>query len=193
MNIRFFKVICAAVLSIGLLGQANAGLILGGIYEDGAGLKWEYIGEFNLGDGPDWNGNDADGTNAPAKNGLEWAAVLFASLEQLAVAAFAEGELDGLLSTGTEVVNHKAWYDTYGSFQDRLDRPEIYRESESLTVNVGGNPNLYDFKGDASAFVRDRANTRINYVFKAVEVPEPFTLAIFSLALLGLGVRKLKR
>jgi hypothetical protein len=191
MNIRFFKVICAAVLSIGLLGQANAGLILGGIYEDGAGLKWEYIGEFNLGDGPDWNGNDADGTNAPAKNGLEWAAVLFASLEQLAVAAFAEGELDGLLSTGTEVVNHKAWYDTYWSGPDR---PEIYRESESLTANIGGNSNLYDFKGDRSAFVRDSAEVSyINYVFKAVEVPEPSTLAIFSLALLGFGVRKLKR
>jgi hypothetical protein len=43
--------------------------------------------------------------------------------------------------------------------------------------------------------VNDRAvlNYNLNYVFKAVEVPEPSTLAIFALALCGLGVRCFKK
>ena len=54
---------------------------------------------------------------------------------------------------------------------------------------------MYDADGDISAFVNDRAvsSYNLNYVFKAVEVPEPFTLSMFALALCGLGARRFKK
>jgi len=183
MNIRFFKVICAAVLSIGLVGQANAGLITGlvkgDIYEDTLtpGLLWEYVGEFDLLDLPAFDINNL----ARAFDGLDAAAFRY-GLGQLALAAY---DNDQSVANGDAVVNHSAFYEIIGQ------GVSILGEDISLP---GGADKLYNHSGDRSAFVWDSAEVSyINYVFKAVEVPEPSTLAIFSLAILGFGVRKLKR
>jgi hypothetical protein len=187
MSGRFFKVICAAVLSIGLVGQANAGLITGlvegEIYEDTItpGLLWEYVGEFDLLDAP----NFVFGGQNLALNGLQAAAAalnLKTPLKELALAAY---DNDRSVAIGGAVVNHRAFY-------------EIIRQGVSLMAedisSPGGSNGLYDAEGDASAYLRDQANeSYINYVFKAVEVPEPSTLAIFALALCALGARKIKR
>jgi hypothetical protein len=194
MSSRFFKVICAVVLSVGLVGQANAGLITGlvqgQIYGDTLtpGLLWEYVGEFDLADAPDWL-TDGDESHNPV-NGLA-AAVLdenYPELFGMQIAVAALGGTSNIDSTGNSViVNHMAWYSRYGS--------SLVTLSEDVTANNSGST-LFDDIGDVSAFVLDQnitAGTYINYVFKAVEVPEPSTLAIFALALLGLGARKLKR
>ncbi|AGH47441.1 PEP-CTERM sorting domain-containing protein [Paraglaciecola psychrophila] len=194
MSGRFFKVICAAVLSIGLIGQTNAGLITGlvqgQIYGDTltTDLLWEYVGEFDLADAPDWltNGNES---HTPV-NGLA-AAVLaenYPELFGIQIAVAALGGTSNIDSTGNSViVNHMAWYSRYAN--------SLVTLAEDVTANNSGTT-LFDDDGDVSAFVLDEnigAGTYVNYVFKAVEVPEPSTTAIFALALLGLGVRKLKR
>jgi hypothetical protein len=206
MSGRFFKIICAAVLSIGLVGQANAVYIpyepyfvIGENYTDADGKLWEYIDFFDLYDGP-------DGSSDPALyNGLEAALELFGntgdSLKDFALSAFnidtssigeiTMEEIASLTSndTGHADVNHKAWYDAFGT------NGGLVIKSESSVANVDGDPDKYDVVGDISAYVKDRAiaEKNLNYVFKAVEVPEPSTLAIFALALLGLGARKFKR
>ena len=194
MSGRFFKVICAAVLSIGLVGQANAGLITGlvkgQIYGDTLtpGLLWEYVGEFDLADAPDWLTNDTE-SHTPV-NGLA-AAVLAENYPELFGMQIALAAIEGtsnIDSTGNNViVNHEAWYSRYGS--------SLVTLKEDVVADPDGS-GLYDNSGDVSAFVLDEniiSETYINYVFKAVEVPEPSTIAIFALALCALGARKLKR
>jgi hypothetical protein len=194
MSGRFFKVVCAAVLSIGLIGQANAGLITGlvegEIYEDTLtpGLMWEYVGEFDLADAPDWL-TDGIESHTPV-NGLA-AAVLAGNYPELFgmdIAVAALGGTSNIDSTGNSViVNHMAWYSRYNN--------SLVTLAEDVTANNSGGT-LYDAKGDVSAYVLDEnvsPNSFVNYVFKAVEVPEPSTLAIFALALCALGARKLKR
>jgi hypothetical protein len=185
MSGRFFKVICAAVLSIGLIGQANAGLIIGDVYTDGTD-NWEYVGFFRLSDGLFWNDiNDCDiGTPQPgcikefanAVNGIKAASEYFPTLTPDQIAT----------STVDDGVNHKAWYAEVGGPALALDED----------VSVSG---LYDTAGDISAFVEDGSITSSNadnyktFVFKSVSVPAPSTLAIFALALCALGARKFKR
>jgi hypothetical protein len=190
MKGRFFKVICAVVMSIGLFGQANASLIPGGIYQDVDGLEWEYVGSFDLADGPSFK------DPVPfTYNGLAAAAfAIYADVnvpDTLALAAYLDDFDVDTISIGDNVVNHLAWYDSYYG----PDINDIERLAEGTTAEGGGDAGKYDAIGDVSAYVKDRAlpDFYTNYVFKAVEVPGPSTLGIFALALLGLGVRKLKR
>jgi hypothetical protein len=210
MSSKFFKVIFAAVLSIGLIGQANASVIYfqeGTNYSDSDGTLWEYIGFFDL---------NAQSTLAPedqkALTGLEAALALFPAagdtVGDFAISAFItdslinspinpEGALGAIteaeielekLNSGNEYadVNNLAWYDIF--------QGELSINPEDTTANVVGGPTYDD--GDSSAFVSDRsaAGVNLNYVFiRATDVPEPSTLAIFALALFGLGARRLKR
>ncbi len=175
-------------MSIGLFGQANADLILGGIYQDGDGLEWEYVGQFDLTDGPTWE-------HAVSYNGLAAAAIaIYGDVNvayTLATAAYLKISDVDTISVGDDVVNHLAWYDSYYG----PDINDIERKAEGMTADNGGTAGKYDAIGDFSAYVQDRAipNSYTNYVFKAVEVPGPSTLGVFALALLGLGVRKFKR
>ena len=86
MSSKFLKVIFAFVLSAGLVSQANANLILGDVVADAAEVKWEYVGSFNLTDGPFWNdANDCFNSQDPncvdqfadALNGIQAAEKLF--------------------------------------------------------------------------------------------------------------------
>ena len=115
MSSKFLKVIFAAIMSIGLIGQANAVLITGDTLQDANGVDWIYIGSYNLADGPDWD--DADGScyingadqntcwgdNANPVNGIEAAAMLFALGANEVFAT----------STVTTSVDHLAYYDEY--------------------------------------------------------------------------------
>jgi hypothetical protein len=191
MKGRFFKVICAVVMSIGLFGQANASLIPGGIYQDVDGLEWEYVGSFDLGAGPKFD-------VATPYSGLAAAAfAIYADVnvpDTLALAAYQTSTYYNDIKVGATVVNHLAWYDSYWT-GNQLNRPAIERLAEGKTAEGGGKAGKYDAIGDVSAYVEDRTlpGSYTNYVFKAVEVPGPSTLGIFALALLGLGVRKFKR
>jgi hypothetical protein len=189
MSSKFLKVIFAVVMSIGLIGQANAILISGDSLQDANGVDWTYLGSFNLADGPDWD--DADGSCylpgadqttcygdfANPLNGIE-AAALFFTLGPNEVFA---------TSTVLTSVDHQAFYDEYAGALETV-------KSESFKADVDSD-GLYNTVGDASAFIKDRAGNEIkNYVFKrTLDVPAPSTLSIFAFALLGLGVRRLKR
>ena len=189
MSSKFLKVIFAVVMSIGLIGQANAILIVGDSLQDANGVDWTYLGSFNLADGPDWD--DADGScyllgadlstcwgdYANPLNGIEAAGLLF---------AIGANEIFAT-STVLSSVDHLARYDEYAG-------GVAVTKSESFKADFDSD-GLYNTDGDASAFIKDRAANDVkNYVFKrSIDVPEPSTFVIFAFALLGLGVRRLKR
>jgi hypothetical protein len=193
MRNKFFKLILVAFLSSGLLGQANAGLIVDEIYEDENGEEWQYVGSFDLSAGEFWG-------DATPLNGLQAAASYFGlTLENLALSAFVGGMTDASVDVddivaGSEVVNYLAWYD--GSID------AISRLAEDLIADVTGDgsydpndPRTFTPRGDISAYVDDRAlaGEYTNYVFKAVEVPEPSMLGLFSLVLFGFSALRFKK
>jgi hypothetical protein len=190
MSGRFLKVIFAAILSIGLIGQANAAVIsVGDIRLDADGVEWAYLGFYNLADGPNWN--DADGScdvngadqstcwgdYARPLNGIEAAGLRF---------LLGANEIFAI-STVLTSVDHLAFYDEFAG-------SVATKKVESFKADAD-NDNLYNTAGDASAFIKDRAASDIaNHVFKrAIDVPAPASLAIFAFGLLLLGARKFKR
>ena len=182
MNSKIINVVLICLFSLCIAGKANAGLIVGELYEDTeeSGLFWEYVGSFDLASGSPFR-------TATPYNGLEAAALNFeGDISQFAIAAYAVDFSFNSITIGDAIVNHSAWYDgNVGSIS-------ILKEDIKADVNDNG---TYDIKSDLSAWVRDRAllGDHINYVFKAVSVPEPSTLAIFMLALAGLTTRHLKK
>jgi hypothetical protein len=197
MSSKFLKVIFAVVMSIGLVGQANAiflSLAKGTMVDDidyiTNGIQWEYVGSYNLTDGPWYDDQNRDGNRvdlAIALNGIEAAELLFSGELKISE-IFA-------LSTVLKNVDGLAFYDGFGQFgltANPLD--------DSYIADRAGAVGVYDADGDVSAYIKDKTALNstiqvINHVFKrsTVDVPAPSTLAIFVLALLGLGVRQLKR
>jgi hypothetical protein len=201
MSSKFLKIIFATVLSVGLVGQSNAGLIVGENYTDADNVLWAYVGQYDLISGPAWGGviSGDKFDNATPYNGLEAAVaagIISGPLEDIAISAFERlfqfFDLPNI-NAGAQIVNHSAWYD--GS------QAAIAMFSENIIADGDGDG--YYTQGtfpngqtDRSAWVLDRGGnpgTYINYVFKRVSVPEPSTFAIFTLALLGLGARQLKK
>lgn len=200
MSSKFLNLVLAILLSTCVVSQSKASLIVGEIYTDTetVALQWEYVGEFDLAEGPQFDNADGNGALAKALNGLQAASLLFGiDISQLALAAYADfGQTIDAATVGAAVVNHRAWYDSFWTGDDANNlRPAVGIKGEGITANVAGASDFYDAKGDFSAFVSDRAvpGERISYVFKAVSVPEPSMFAIFALAIFGFGVRRLKK
>ena len=181
MNIKFLNTVLAAIVLFSS-SVASAGILtVGDIVSDASGENWEYVGLYDMASGPDFedaNGDGVFGDYAPIYTGLSAAEANFGVL--------GANEYYAISTLETEV-NHRAWYDRYTNG---------YEERDEDFLSDVGNDNLYSQFGDYSAWVLDRAlfsDNEINYVFKSVNVPEPSTIVIFSLALLGFGRRFLKK
>ncbi|MFT2092128.1 hypothetical protein [Paraglaciecola sp. 2405UD69-4] len=205
MTNKFSKVMLAALLAVGLIGQASAIVIPtsyfveGESYTDESGNLWEYVGFFDLADGPSFSSLPTIYTGQTAA--VE-ALGLSGASDDYAISAFNFDTTTQGVLTETEYetqeafaamfgvsffeVNFTSWYDIFsGSI-------EIKDQDYLLDANGDG---IYDASQDASAYVNDRAteDTYINYVFKqATEVSAPSTLAIFSIAIFGLLARRFK-
>ncbi|TWX52194.1 PEP-CTERM sorting domain-containing protein [Colwellia hornerae] len=201
MSSKIISIIVVILFSLCIVERANAGLIVGDLYSDDAGIQWAYVGSFDLADGEEYrefNANDEEIIkNVITYNGLEAAELLFRPLTDGSVYALSSNSTtnDNNYDLVNFIVNYKAHYDF---FDDELDPNYSGRLKELaqdvVTDNAGGVG--YNANGDLSAFVDDRAlkGVKINHVFKSItiSVPEPSTIAIFSLALIGLVTRRFK-
>lgn len=208
MSGKFIKSILAIGLSMGLVGQSYGISIAyfeeGKNYTDANGKLWEYVGAFDVGAGPHYidvnnNGIEDAGDQFPTPlNGLQAAEFLgFGNLDDLAISAFVFDVGNGVVTSeefefiesnfNIDIieVNFTSWYDGFGAALRILD--------QAVLADKNGN-GKYTFGTDNSAYVKDRSDIGdyTNYVFKSISVPESSTLAIFALALCGLGVRLVK-
>lgn len=206
MSSKFLNAVLAIFIfcSIGLTNNANAGLLLvGDTITDSSGQLWEYVGFFDLvGTNPE-NGDLAPGlggrgNDAPeALNGIDAAEYFFGSLGfgELYTVTTDRGTTDtggtpnyDEIFTDAEIDN-RAFYSIFGG------GVVAKAAGKSSPGAVGGDAALYDATGDQTVWVDDNSDPEqyINHVFKTpTKIPEPATLAIFSLALFGLGARRLK-
>tara|TARA_R110000737_G_scaffold299251_1_gene306087 strand:- start:666 stop:1223 length:558 start_codon:yes stop_codon:yes gene_type:complete len=181
MSSKIINVVAVCLLSFFVADRASAGLIVGDLYSDRAGVQWEYVGSFDLAAGPDRFIVD----NITPYNAITAAELNFGTLlagDFYAISSKLEASYADIANF---IVNHKAWYD---AFDEQLG---IHEAGESVRANNQGD-STYDAIGDISAFIWDRAvpEENMNHVFKSVAVPEPSTLAIFSFALMGLVARR---
>jgi hypothetical protein len=181
MNIKFLNIALASFVLFSS-SMANAGILnVGDIVSDASGENWQYVGFYDMASGPlyyDENGDGVEDDPATIYTGISAAEANFGMLATNESYA---------ISTLETIVNHEAWYDVFNSFYDT--------RSEDYFVDIDSD-GLYASAGDASAWVQDKAEfgeNQINYVFKTVNVPEPSSIAIFSLALLAFGRRYLKK
>ncbi|MFT6909062.1 MAG: hypothetical protein ACJAS1_005769 [Oleiphilaceae bacterium] len=153
--------------------QVNAALVVGDTYGDADGQLWEFIGSWQVYDGPAW---------APSTvlmlNGLEAAEHIFGALDL--------GSRYAISSLDSGFVNHLTWYDGWG-------QPCIWDGcllAEDVVADVYGD-GLYGDNGnggqDLSAYVFDHYVPAVNFAFVSVAVPEPTIIALFALGLFGIG------
>ena len=205
MSSKILNIVLFCFLSLSIANKANAGLlVVGDLYEDSlqSGLYWEYVGSFDLTDVSVQVGTPS------SLNGIQAALLHFSGLTANEIALSTNIESD-YANIEDFLVNHQAFYDTYNG--GALGVSGIVEKVENiLPTDFNGNT-FYDSLGDLSANVHDRASSRdeidflkdlgitnlpalyVNHVFKSVSVPEPSTLAIFTLAIIGLMMsRRLK-
>jgi hypothetical protein len=203
MSSKIINVVLVCLFTLCVAGKANAGLIVGDLYEDAdeSGLYWEYVGSFDLTD-------VVPGYEYTSSNGIEAALLHFNTLsaDEIALSTNMESSYSDIANF---LVNHKAFYDTFAGAT--LGINGILEKAEEGIITDFNGDSLYNFSGDISANIVDRTATRTeleeiygdaipekllftNHVFKSVttSVPEPTTLAIFSLALMGLTARRFK-
>ena len=189
MSSKIINIFLVCLFSLSVVKTVSADLIVGDQYSDSDGIQWEYIGSVDLADGP------AQALKPTTYNGFEIANMFFSTeIGNSQIALSSNDYFDYLFFNSNDIsgfVNHLANYDSFGSNGQLVELA-----GDVVTENAGGLG--YDAVGDISAFVNDRAaqGFYMNHVFKAVSssvsVPEPSTIAIFSIALIGLMSRRLK-
>jgi hypothetical protein len=193
MSSKIINIVLFSLLTICITHKANAGLVIGDLYSDNVGIQWEYVGSFDLTDGTNLL-DPSDLRPETTYNGIEAALLIFDTLsaDDIAISTNQESNYANIEDF---IVNHNAFYDTFDG--GALGVSGIIESSEDLDADVNGNT-AYDVQGDMSAYVWDRALSQgvfINSVFKSVttSVPEPSTLALFSLMFIGLASRRIKK
>jgi hypothetical protein len=202
MSSKIINVVLFCLFTLCIAGKANAGLIKGDLYADDAGVQWEYLGSYDIfpseieyklpTDVEILNGANTEITNF---NGIEAATHTFGTLtgdQEYAISTTDVLIFDFLgIDISEYIVNHQAWYDIYGGKVNGVNVGLVSKDESYVEPN-----DFYNVDGAYSAYIGDRAllGDNINYVFKSVttSVPEPTTLAIFSLALMGLTARRFK-
>ena len=203
MSSKIINVVLVCLFTLCVAGKANAGLIVGDLYADDAGVQWEYVGSYDLvpseieyklpTDVEIVNGANTEIANF---NGIEAATHTFGALtgdQEYAISTndIAIYDLFDFLDISEYTVNHEAWYDIYGGTVNGVNVGVVSKDESYVEPN-----DFYNVDGAFSAYIGDRAiaGANINYVFKSVttSVPEPSTLAIFALALAGLTARRFK-
>ncbi|WP_159817514.1 PEP-CTERM sorting domain-containing protein [Colwellia sp. 20A7] len=202
MSSKIINVVLVCLFTLCIAGKANAGLIVGDLYADDAGVQWEYVGSYDLipseieftlpTDVEILNGANTEISNF---NGIEAAIYNFGTLMGDQEYAISTIDINIFVMLGLDIseytVNHEAWYDIYGGAVNGVNVGVVSKDESYVEPN-----DFYNVDGAFSAYIGDRAvvGANINYVFKSVttSVPEPSTLAIFTLALIGLTARRFK-
>ncbi|MBN7826234.1 PEP-CTERM sorting domain-containing protein [Bowmanella dokdonensis] len=177
MKSSYFRIALAGLL-LSIAGMANATLIVGNSYLDGEGVAWEYVGSFQVSDGPNWS------STVELFNGLEAAEEVFGAL--------ADNMRYAISTLDTGFVNHMANYDGYGQANHVLP--------EDIVTDINGD-GFYNWAGnglgDWSAYIMDHSNNNVNYVFKAAvavaQVSEPSALAVIALGLMGFAASRARK
>ena len=179
MNSKIMSIISLCLLTLCISTSANAGLIVGDVYSDidDANIQWEYVGSYDLTDGPDLFQDE----NIIPVNGIGAAELIFGILSANEQYGLSSNSVDDYKNIENFIVNRHAWYDSFDV------STSVHEAKENEKANHGGSE-YYDTAGDISAYIWDRAEQgkHINHVFKTVSVasvPEPTTLAILLIKL----------
>jgi hypothetical protein len=145
---------------------------------------YEYVGSWFVDDGPSINDQNARQT-LPVLSGIEAAAYIFGGN--------AEDYVTSTVSDQVADINFSAWMDgwadpfTYGL----LGNPA----AQDLHIDIN-NDGLYLLpfgRGYAySAYVSDHAVHLQNFAFRLTSVPEPTSLVLLTLGIIGLGFSRKK-
>ena len=161
MNIKMLKAALAGLI-LSVSGFANAGLMM--------------VGSFETDDGPSW------GTNPEVYSAVEAAALIFGgTADEYRISIIDSLDINDITDTG--------WYTRIG-----IGGGHEYADDFSQDLGGAGYGAIdWSADDDISAYTSDNAqgSQYTMYAWKeAAVVPEPSTLAIFGLALIGLAARR---